>query len=364
VHDGAGIIFMVSVNQQSIADELGLSRTTVSRCFTNHPGINPDTRARVFALAAQKGYNYIEPKTGRESPRMNGVRTLGVLICSEEEEYNRTDYESPGVELMPGISEFALLKNLRVDVHFADPSESSLKAPNYKRLLASRKKIWSGLLLMYPFPQQVIGELMPKFPCVSLVEQYGSATIDCVDVDHYKGISQMVDQLTAAGHRRIGFFSRYYAVEACWAYRRYSAFVEKLMREGMPFRAADVVNVDPRQKMELEESHRLAFQKTQDGVTAWVCGADHQAYDLIRALQQRGLKIPRDVSVTGFDGILQPKGLPELTTVKIPYRQVGYMGAKRLNDLLGKRFDVSQHILLECQMQKGATVAPPKRAVH
>jgi DNA-binding LacI/PurR family transcriptional regulator len=349
---------MTEINQQLIADELGMSRTTVSRCFTNHPGINPDTRARVFALAAKLGYNYIEPRTGRDSPRMAGIKTMGVLICSEEEEYNRPDYESPGVELMPGISEFALLQNLQLDVHFANPNEQHVREPGYRRLITARKKVWSGLILMYPFPQEVIEALLLKFPCVSLVEQYGVSSMDCVDVDHYKGISQLMDKLMALGHRRIGFFSRYYPVEAAWAFRRYSAYVEKMARYGIAVRQEDVINVDPVHREEREQSHERAFRMTKEGVTAWICAADHQAYDLISALQKRGLKVPRDVSVTGFDGILRPTGLPELTTVKIPYRQIGYMGAKRLYDLMGKRFDAVQHILLECQLQKGETVAP------
>ena len=44
------------MNQKEIAERLNLSRTTVSRCFTNHPKINPETRARVFELATELGY--------------------------------------------------------------------------------------------------------------------------------------------------------------------------------------------------------------------------------------------------------------------------------------------------------------------
>jgi LacI family transcriptional regulator len=54
---------MEKVNQQTLADRLGLSRATVSRCFTNHRAINPSTRARVFDLAAELGYRYMELRT-------------------------------------------------------------------------------------------------------------------------------------------------------------------------------------------------------------------------------------------------------------------------------------------------------------
>lgn len=45
-----------SVTQHSIATTLGVSRATVSRCFTNHPGISPETQAKVFDLASRVGY--------------------------------------------------------------------------------------------------------------------------------------------------------------------------------------------------------------------------------------------------------------------------------------------------------------------
>ena len=51
------------INQQKIADNLSISRTTVSRCFTNHNGVNPSTRAQVFAEANRLGYDYFEQRS-------------------------------------------------------------------------------------------------------------------------------------------------------------------------------------------------------------------------------------------------------------------------------------------------------------
>lgn len=92
-------------------------------------------------------------------------------------------------------------------------------------------------------------------------------------------------------------------------------------------------------------------------MTAWVCAAAHQAYDLIAALQQRGLRVPGDVSVTGFDGIEQPAREPLLTTAVIPYREIGYTVTQRLATLMGKRFGSAQHTLIVSQLREGKTVA-------
>ena len=349
---------MSEINQQAIADQLNISRTTVSRCFTNHKGINPKTRAEVFALAAKLGYQYFQPRVASK----NGIKTraVGILICSEIEEYHRADYESPGVELLPGVSEFAQIHHWNTEVHFVSPLAASISDPSYTKIQALKKRLWSGILLMYPFSPQIIGELTARFPCVSLVEQYGKVSVDCVDVNHYKGITALMGRLRQYGHTRIGFFSRRYAIEAAWSYRRISAYFENLARLGVPYHDKDVIHLDISTPETTEEGYRLVIDQIKDGVTAWMCAADHQAYDLITALEQRGYRVPADVSVCGFDGIVRPVGAPALETVRIPYYEIGFASSRRLYDKINKRFDTHQEILLDCRLQEGDTVGPRK----
>ena len=343
----------MEVNQQLIADKLGISRTTVSRCFTNHAGINPDTRAAVFSLASELGYNYLEPRKSGKKGSSSNQQTLAVLICSNLEEYNSTEYESPGFQLLPGISEYAQLNKLQLDIHIIDPKEDNLEEGTYKKLLKDKKSLWDGVLLVYPFPAKIIDGLMRLFPCVSLVEQFGAQDLDCIDVDHHRGVSHLMQRLIDEGHHRIGFFSRRYSVEPLWVYRRFSAFVEKLTRAGLQFRPEDVLNLYKKDTYSLDESYQKAIQQTKDGVTAWICPADHIAYDFISVFTQYGLVVGRDYSITGFDGIPNATDQFDLTTIQIPYREVGYQAARRLHDLLDNRFSATQHVYLNGKVLAG-----------
>ena len=345
------------VNQQLIANRLKLSRATVSRCFTNHPGINPDTRAKVFALASRLGYSHPEKRESAAHRRSAKRLSFGVLICVELPSFKHTDYGNPGQELLNGLSEFARVQDVRLDLHFVRPNVLHLDDPFYDHILSSRRRVWDGVVLIYPFPVSVVNELRARYPVVSLVEQYGAQPLDCVDVDHYRGISRLVDELTCLGHRRIGFSTWRYPVEASWALRRYSAFVEKLTAMGIELDPADVINVSHLSPLGVDAAHARALERTRDGVTAWICAADHQAYDLITFFKKSGLQIPQDVSVAGFDGITRPAGAPLLSTVQIPYRQIGLTGGKRLLDLVMKRFESNQHILLNCELRVGETIA-------
>ncbi len=349
---------MPTVNQQRIADQLGISRTTVSRCFTNHRGINPVTRAKVFDLASQLGYQHMEMRAPTKPRRATTRKTVAALICTEVEEYFRPDYQSPGTELYAGISEYAQLHDLRLSLHYVSPKDTSLDAPSYRNIDLLSNRDADGIVLIYPFPRKVVDDIHMTFPMVSLVEQYGTAAFNCVDVDHYKGIATLLNLLVAQGHRRIGFYTKTYEIEAQWSLRRFSAFIEKMVRLGLPVAQEDIISVYPDRTVPLEESFTYACERVRQGVTAWVCAADHQAYDLVAAFQKQGLRVPKDVSVTGFDGIEKPPKAPLLTTAAIPYREIGFTGMKQLTGLWGKRFGSAQHILIASRIREGDTVGP------
>lgn len=347
-----------SVNQQLIADRLNLSRTTVSRCFTNHPGINPETRSRVFKLAASLGYSYLEGRTGKKSDR-RPLTHLGVLICTDPEGYADESFENPGSRLLSGVSEFAQLHRAQLDVHFVNPADLSLEADSYRGITPLQNREWDGVLLIYPFPQPVIDSLHVLFPLVSLVEQFTNTPLNCVDVNHHRGIELAIDHLVGLGHRRIGFLTQAYDLSAKWALRRYSAFLAETARRRLPVQPEDIIGPSLADQLTLEEVHGLATTRTRDGVTAWVCAADHQAYQFESHLLAQGFDVPNGVSLTGFDGITPPDWADPMTTIDIPYHEIGLTGGKRLNDLVQKRFDSAQDILVDCLLKPGTSTRSP-----
>lgn len=340
------------VNQQKIADELGISRTTVSRCFTNHSGINPQTRASVFAIATRLGYSYMKP---RGKDKNVSAKTIAVLICSDPKHDITNDSQSPGMQLLPGVSEYALINQIRLDMKIINPAKKKFDPTYFENLSKGQNLSWDGVLLIYPFPSEIISGLMYKYPCVSLAEQFGAPDLDCIDVDHHRGISHLMQRLIDQGHKRIGFFSRRYQVEAPWVYRRYSAYVEKLARARLPYRVDDVLNVYESDTYDLEQSYKKALKQTKDGVTAWICPADHIAYDFMAAFQNYGMIAGKDYSITGFDGIQRSDDETMLTTIQVPRRQIGYQAARRLDELMSDRYGTTQHVHLNGTVVAGNT---------
>jgi DNA-binding LacI/PurR family transcriptional regulator len=315
------------------------------------------TRARVFELAAQLGYQYMEL---RAPAKRRSVRTrIGALVCYGRPQFEAGDrYENPGQMLLAGVSELSVLRGFDLELHYVSPGDRTLDSPSYAGIKALRRERWHGVLLIYPFPATIVEALVGLFPCVSLVKQYSGRAVNCVDVANYRGICLLMERLLKAGHKRIGFYSTGFATPTNWVLRRFSAYFETLISNGIPYHPEDVVNVLPNAVVSEAEGWKRVRERIDAGVTAWICAADYQAYSLIAHLQLWGFKIPQQVSITGFDGIAPPEGAPILSTMEIPFREIGITGGRRLLDLINNPFDPVQHILLDCHFRDGQTIAP------
>ena len=98
-----------------------------------------------------------------------------------------------------------------------------------------------------------------------------------------------------------------------------------------------------------------------DRVTAWVCAADHQAYRLMEELKARGVRVPEDCSVTGFDGLEPPQSLRRLASIRVPHEDIGSSAVARLLNRIVLPNSPRRKILVEGLLVEGETIAPPPR---
>lgn len=347
------------MNQQKLAKLLNLSRTTVSRSLTNHPAIGVETRARVRALAAQMGYRGQATRVIRRS-RQSRPLTIGVVIGVPAEDVALATFPY----ILQGIRDRADSEHLAVDVSYQNPATFDTSSKRHSIFRHIRSADWRGAMLIYPFPEHAVAMISRKISTVSVLDEYAALGLDMVDVDDAAGFLAMVDRLVQLGHKRIGFVHWNYPVPSLWGYRRFGGYVEGIFRNGLEFRSDWIFNIHkaaPRHD-EAEIPELVAQKIRQEGVTAWVCAADHQAYSLIRELQKRGLRIPTDCSVTGFDGLEPPPSIQRATSLQVPH---GEIGSSALSLLMGRIVNPSaprRRILVEPRFVAGTTVAAPPRS--
>ena len=220
-----------------------------------------------------------------------------------------------------------------------------------------------GTIFVYPFAASAVERVSRKDFTVSVLECYSGLGVDTIDTDDDEAIALLVGRLTAAGHSRIGFLSWDYPVGGHWVERRYSGFARGLRARGLSVNRDWVLNagegftrLDPAQV-----SSAVALRIRESGVTAWVCAADHQAYSLIQSLQALGFRVPRDCSVTGFDGLEPPPGLPRVASASVAHEHIGSSAITRMINRIMYPSSPPRKILVGAQAVPGETIAAPSQ---
>jgi len=346
---------MCAVNQQLLAKQLRLSRTTVSRSLSNHPAISAATRQRVQALATKLGYRGTPTRSVRRRREATPM-TIGVLIGTPLVAADRATFPF----ILQGMRQRAAIDHLAVDVVSLEQTPPGTDAGRRLIFQHIRQAHWRGALLIYPFAPETVQLLSDKLCTVSVLTEYHDLSVDVIDTDH-GNIGWLVARLARLGHRRIGFVTWQYPSGGVWAERRFAAYAEELYRQNLELRAEWVFNIrpTPRYSTAGELADAVAHATRTDGVTAWVCAADHQAYQLIADLQTRGLHVPQDCSVTGYDGNEPLPGLPALTTLRVPNVEIGASAVARLGSRLLQPTSPRRKTLVETTFVPGVTLAPP-----
>jgi LacI family transcriptional regulator len=345
---------MNTVNHLLIAKRLKVSRTTVTRSLANHPSISTETRAKVLQLANELGYSSSPGHTIRRRKLTKNV-TIGVLIGVRA--------KAPGTATFPfvlrGIQEHAVLEEAKIDVYYQNPDEFDPEGKRHRVFGHMRTAKWRGVILIYPFDERSILAISRRISTVATLEDYTGLGVDSIDSDQTSAILGMFDRIVAAGHRKIGFAAWHYPVGGHWTARRFSIFVEGLYSRGLVFNpdwAFNVHQAAPRLSRE-ELADAVARKTREDGVTAWICAADHQAYELIRDLGARGIRVPQDCSICGYDGINPPYGMPQILTARVPNEDIGAAALARVMNRLKNPATPARKILVSAEILPGDSVA-------
>lgn len=339
---------MPRINQQKIAQQLSLSQTTVSRALANHPSINAETKAQVWELAARLGYQ-IPPSRGRTNRAPNEPTVIGVVIAIPRRQRGHAETSQL---VLRGVAERSSTDVVTLDILYQEPSEHDPKQLQ-KRLRQGR---WKGCILVHPMAEEAVELISKTIACVSVVENYRRNYIDSVDVDQIEAISTLVRRLHADGHRRIGFLSWLYEVPTPWVYHRFGAYLETIVQLGVDYHPEDLINIHPKDRFSTEEVADRAVEAIRRGVTAFVCAADHQAYETRRLLAKRGIRVPQDCSLTGFDGIEPPSGESRITTVRVPYDEIGRSAFHQLMRRIDHPTAPRRHVLVDGELLEGDSI--------
>lgn len=295
-----------------IARLAGVNPSTVSRAL-NRPGrINIKTEQRIRAAAEELNYR-VNPfaralPTGR-------TMTLGFIVA---------DITNPVLfGIIRGAEKAAA--ELGYTLVIAESQESGEReAAAAERVLPSV----DGLVLATTrLGDAQIQSLASRKPLV-LINRFVEG-VDCVVPDISIGIDQAVRHLVEAGHRRIAYLG---GPDTSWiSQRRAEQISAAAAREGI-----EVVILGPASPT-LEGGPTALPDVLASAATAVIAYNDLMAIGLLRAAQQRGLSVPNDLSIVGFDDIFGSDfTTPPVTTIRMPLAEAGHRAVLALLTVLGE----------------------------
>ncbi|MCD4825373.1 MAG: LacI family transcriptional regulator [Phycisphaerae bacterium] len=348
----------MSISQKQIAETLNLSAGTVSRCLSGHPDILPQTRKKVIALASELGYRPSGySRHGKHGKTDSGTLvSFGVAVAVLPDDPGRKNPTAPAYHILAGISSAAQKEDISLVTHFV-PFEQcrKMKEPEFQ-FPALRKGVLSGMILVYDWPDETLRKFSKLLPCVTIVNPHQDLGIDCVGDDFSGGIEKVVHHLYDLGHRQIGFVSN--QTGGSWLAPRFAGYMQALRRLGLTCDPSITINVFNPTLDENAQADAIAEHR-KNGITAWVCAGDDVAYHLYPLLIARGLKVPQDVSITGFDGLTPPPRCPHVTSIHQPFERMGAAAVRRLFYRMKHPDEPLCHTQFSGEFVKGETTAPP-----
>jgi LacI family transcriptional regulator len=294
----------------AIAREAGVSVPTVSRVVNGRSDVAPETRERVEELLRRHGYR-------RRSPRFRETASLIDLVFN--------DLDSPwAVEIIRGVEDVA--HGADVGVVVSAIHRRPMSARQWLRNLQARAT--DGVIL-------VISDLDPplhaelrrlKIPTV-LVDPAGVPALDVptIGATNWSGGLSATEHLLRLGHRRIGFIAG--PRQLLCSRARLDGY-----RAGL-----DAAGVELRQEYVRPGNfyHEAGFEggaallDLPEPPTAIFASSDQMALGVYEAVRLRGLRVPDDISVVGFDDLPEARwSSPPLTTVRQPLAEMGLLAAR------------------------------------
>ncbi len=349
---------------KSVATAAGVSASTASLVFSGNGPVAEATKKRVLRVAAELGYSGPDPLAA--SLRRGRAGVVGVVVGGSVQFAFRDPY---AVLVADGLA--AELEQAETGMLLL-----SQRAGDRSMLLERLRRTALDAVVFFgcgPRDAALVPYLRERgIPMVALGGPYAPGVVN-IDVDNRAAMHTLIAHLRELGHHRFGVVSLPRSLSDEIQPRvQLMPLADARPEEPSPSYSVDVTArliglaevLDPatptavvaNSEASLGASAGAALLDLPEPPTAVIALSDVLALGVIRAAEDRGLSIPEDLSVTGFDGVPLPWWPGELTTVVQPAREKGVTAGRLVRNLLaGER---PGDVVLETELRIGSSTAP------
>lgn len=325
---------MKYITLKMVAERAGVSVNTASRAINNKSDINEETKKRVLKVAQELGY--VQNATA-VALRTKKTRTLGVVIAD-----NRNPFYA---EVLNGIEEAAREKNYHIIL--ANTQRDYQKEEEAINLLLAKRV--DGLLIT---PVQDRNDDIKKLieaniPFVIVGRDFENIEVDAVYNDEVKGGFFATEYLIKKGHKRIAFINGF--LHKSPAQGRLEGYKKALKEHGIPLDDMMVSVGD----IDVEDGYERTKQMLEKNLdfTAIFAYNDMMAFGAMQAVKEKGLRIPEDIGLVGYDDIPFSSLIsPSLSTIRLKKQELGAESVKLLLSRINGSREKMKKIMLNVEL--------------
>ena len=336
-----------SVSLKDISKACGVSIATVSKALNDHSDIGQDTKENIRRVAEELGYH---PNAAAQALKTKRTNNIGVLFVDEANSGLTHDYFSHVLDSFKRCAE-----QNGFDITFINADKT--RPDNMSYLTHSMYRGFDGVVIACVdfFDPQVDELINSTIPVVTIDHIFYNRI--AIISDNARGMRDLVSYVYRMGHRKIAYI---HGLESSVTRARLASYYRTLQDFGITVPDEYVLAV-PYRDSEAAYRATLKLLSLPEPPTCILYPDDFSAFGGINALSEKGLRIPDDISIAGYDGTeIASRVIPKLTTIAQDTEGIGKAAAERLIDMINNpKAALIEQVVIEGKLEPGGTVGKP-----
>ena len=329
---------------KDLAAACGVSIATVSKALNDQPDVSEKTKERIRKAAKEMGYS---PNSAAKMLKTNESRNIGVLFADEARSGLTHDYFNH------------VLDSFRREIERFDYDLTLLNCGQGRKggmtyLERARYRGFDGIIIAcIDFNDPEVLELVRSGIPVVTIDYIFNNTLAVIS-DNIAGMEDLVDYVTSKGHKKIAYI---HGADSAVTQARVSSFCLGMEKRGLE--VPDEYMKEAAYRNTTQTFNRtLELLDLPDPPTCIFFPDDFAAHGGVNAIRSRGLRIPEDISVAGYDGTAMARLMePALTTLHQDTERMGKAAARKLiSQIRSPRTTLMQPVTIRGELVKGHSV--------
>lgn len=334
---------------KDVAKYSGVSITTISRVINNHPDVREEVRAKVWKAIDE--LHYVPNGSARDLGKTQ-TDTIGVVVRGVGNPFL--------ISVLHAIEKTAERKGYSLVMHQIGSGDDELS----EGATLVRSKRLKGIIFLggrFDYTPEQIKTLGVPFVCCTYTNSFGSlskSSYSSVYIDDYAEAFRAVKTLTDLGHRRIAVILGK-TDDRSISELRFKGYCDALKKSGIIFDKELIIETE---SFTMDDAFKSCedFLNSKKDFTAIFAIADAMGIAAMKALSNKGYKLPEDCSIIAIDGVeFSNYTIPTLSTLVQPSAEIGEQAVKILIDVLNGKND-NRQLKLDTVLREGETLAKPK----